>query len=195
MPASPGFVKVRFGLTRNIAGSHSPYSGQVKTLHRAGDRWKADFLLPPMARTNAAEWIAFLISLRGPIGTFWGFDPAATSPRGSAAGTPVVNGASQTGTTLATRGWTPSQTGALKAGDFFGLENRYHMLAADADADGAGNASLEIEPALRSSPADGAALVTAGPKCLMRLTSPEQSWDEGIMFYQGLAFSAVDSLD
>ena len=82
-------------------------------------------------------------------------------PQGVASGSPLVNGASQSGRTLVTDGWTPSTTGILKAGDFIGIagQTKVYMVTADATSDAAGNATLTIEPALMATPADNAALV------------------------------------
>lgn len=46
---------------------------------------------------------------------------------GVATGTPLVNGAGQTGASLVTDGWTNSTTGILKAGDVFTIANVYSI--------------------------------------------------------------------
>ena len=86
---------------------------------------------------------------------------------GTKAGTPLVNGATQTGANLVTDGWTAS-TAALKQGDVFTIANvfRVHpetkqstgipqqfVATANATADGTGNLTIAISPAI----------VTAGP--------------------------------
>ncbi len=67
-------------------------------------------------------------------------DPVNTSPRGAATGTPLVKGASQTGNTLTTDGWTTGVTGILKAGDWIqlgtGSTSTLHKLQQAADSDG-----------------------------------------------------------
>lgn len=99
---------------------------------------------------------------------------------GAQAGTPLVNGASQTGTSLITDGWTAATT--IKKGTVFTLasvnavnpQNRtstgslqQFVVTADATADGSGNATLSIYPAITASgafqtvtgsPADNAAI-------------------------------------
>jgi len=47
--------------------------------------------------------------------------------KGVATGTPLVNGASQTGASLVTDGWTNSVTGILKTGDIFTIAGVYHV--------------------------------------------------------------------
>lgn len=75
---------------------------------------------------------------------------------------------------MVTSGWPVSAT-VLQYGDFFSLgaaeQTRLHQVTADAVSNGAGQASLQFVPALRSSPANGAALVVNAPQVHLRLTS------------------------
>lgn len=102
--------------------------------------------------------------------------------KGVATGTPLVNGATQTGASLITDGWTASQTPILKAGDIFTLAGVYavnpiskastgtlqqFVATAAANSDGAGNSTIAISPSITTSgayqtvsgsPADNAAI-------------------------------------
>jgi hypothetical protein len=85
---------------------------------------------------------------------------------GVGTGTPLIKGASQTGSTINTDGWTISQTGILKAGDLvkFAAIDTVYEITADCDSDGAGDATLPINPPVFSggSPGDNTAVtVTA----------------------------------
>lgn len=104
---------------------------------------------------------------------------------GTLAGTPLVNGASQTGASLITDGWTNS-TAALKTGDVFTIAGVYavhpetkatlgylqqFVATADGTADGSGNLTISISPSIvtsgafqnvSGSPADNAAITTVG---------------------------------
>lgn len=196
MPATPGLRASRFGLARNVALFESPLSGAQQTLERPGARWTAEYTLPPMRRTAAARWIAFLAGLRGRTGTFKGFDPDARAPQGSGAGAPLVKGAGQTGTLLATDGWAPSSV-VLMAGDYLSFalpDQRLHMVVEDATSDGAGNATLSVEPALRVSPTDDAPIATTEPFGLFRLASDEIGWDADHVGRFGLVFAAIEAL-
>ncbi len=88
------------------------------------------------------------------------------TPLGSTGGTPLVNGASQTGTTINIDGATASQTPWIKGGDvvtFAGLTLVYEITA-DANSDGSGLVVLPISPAIFSggSPANNAAVTVTG---------------------------------
>jgi len=84
---------------------------------------------------------------------------------GAGGGTPLVNGADQSGTSLVTDGWTASAAVRMKAGDCFtvaGLDVLFRATA-DISSDGSGNATITIEPPIvaGSSPANNAALTIA----------------------------------
>ena len=104
-----------------------------------------------------------------------------THTRGALGGTPLTNGAGQTGASLITDGWTAS-TKVLLKGDIFTLPGVYRVnpqsrqstgalqqfvVTADATSDGSGDLTLAISPSIvttgarqnvDAAPADGAAL-------------------------------------
>ena len=104
---------------------------------------------------------------------------------GTKAGTPLVNGASQTGASLVTDGWTASSA-ILKKGDIFTVAGVFKVhpeskastgilqqfvVTADISADGTGAATIAISPSIvvtgatqnvSGSPADNAAITVAG---------------------------------
>ena len=197
MPSSPGFQASRFRLQRRTVVFESAFTGAVQTLERQGAMWAGEYRLPPMLRGQAAPWVAFMVALRGRVGTFKGFDPDARTPRGQGTGTPLVKGAGQTGNGLATDGWTPSVTGILKAGDYVSLAlptQRLYQVVEDANSDGSGNATLAIEPALRESPNDNAALTVTNPFTLFRLVSDEAAWEADRLGVFGVSFQAIEAL-
>lgn len=105
---------------------------------------------------------------------------------GPLGGTPLVNGASQTGASLVTDGWTAAAAARLKQGDVFTIagvfavnpQNRQStgalqqfVVTADTSSDGSGNATIPIYPAITTSgayqnvsagPADNAAITVVG---------------------------------
>lgn len=145
---------------------------QARAFGQMGRRWTEEF--PPILLTDAAArgWLAQVQSFWS-NGTFLDVvHRSYLTPNGSGAGTPLVNGASQVGASLNTKGWATGQT-VLKAGDLIriaGLNVCFDILA-DAVSDGSGLATLSINPPIPtgSSPADNAALtVTAVPiRCLI----------------------------
>ncbi len=91
---------------------------------------------------------------------------APTHTNGAYAGTPVVNGGGQTGSSIVTNGWTASITGLLNIGDKFTLSGVYavnpitkvnlpnlrnFVVTSVTNSDGSGNATIGIYPPITTS--------------------------------------------
>jgi len=181
-----------------VGVSASPFTAQQQVYKHQGEWWEAEVTLPPMKRATAEQVSAFLLKMKGRYGTFLLGDPANTSPRGVGTGTPLVNGAGQTGSSLVTDGWTVSTTGILKAGDWIQLgtasSTTLHKVLDDVNSDGSGNATLELFPRIRTSPDDDAAITVSSPKGIWRLASNqmEYSIDEASVY--GITFACIEAL-
>lgn len=172
LPTNKSAQRVTISAMVAVAVSRSPSSYAQQVQRFSGQKWKAEVTLPPMARADAEEWIAFLLKLNGPEGTFLLGDPAAKTPRGTAGGSPLINGASQTGQTIITDGWAHSET-VLKRGDYIQLGQRLYKALDDVTTDGSGNATFDIWPRLRESPADNSTIITSSCVGLFRLTDSD----------------------
>jgi hypothetical protein len=194
---TPGPQKLVLTGRTMVSFSQSPFSGVQQVNEWPAEWWEAEVSLPPMRRVTAEAWTTFLLALRGRSGTFYLGDSAAKTPRGVATGTPVVNGAGQTGKSLATRGWTISITGILKAGDYLqvgsGATKRLYKNLTDANSDGSGNATFDIFPRLRESPADGAAITLSTTQGTFRLQDNARSWDIDEALIYGIQFKALEA--
>jgi hypothetical protein len=173
-----------------VAVAVSPFTGKQQTQAHQGQWFEAEISLPPMYRADAAPWIAFLMKLNGMEGTFLAGDPSYRASRGTIAGTVLVNGAhSARAKTLALKGMTAGTT--LLAGDYIQLgsssASRLHAVLSDVTADGSGNATLDIWPALRTSYSDSAAVTYNSPVGLWRLATNEMPND----FSPGQIFSGI----
>jgi len=160
IPTVPNFTSSSFYLQFNTQEFVSDISRAVQRVQLSGPRWVASYSLPAMTRDTAVEWITFFNSLRGNQNTFDAFDPEGKFPRGSGGGVPLVNGASQTGTSLITDGWPLSQTGILLKGDYFSVNGELKQITVNANSDGGGNSTITFDPPLRDSPADDALITT-----------------------------------
>lgn len=198
LPTTSGIMRVRLVANDVVGVSQSPFTAVQQVYRYTGQFWEADITLPPMKRADAEYWISFLLKLNGPFGTFLMGDPNGATPRGIATGTPLVNGAGQTGNELITDGWTTSQTGILKAGDYIqlgtGATSRLYKVLDDVNSDGSGNATLTVWPDLRSAPADNAAITVSNTKTTFRLNSAQTSWDINEATIYGLTFGAREAL-
>ena len=119
-----GIAQINLIARNATALTQSPFTYAQQAQRNTGARWEADIVLPPMKAQLPSRGSRFP-KLYGPYGTFLLGDPIGATARGSASstpGTPLVNGASQTGDTLAIDGLPASASGCLKAGDYSQLE-------------------------------------------------------------------------
>lgn len=182
-----------------VGASASPFTGQQQVFVHQGKWWQARVLtLRDMPRADAEAWISFLVRLNGREGTFLLGDPTARIPRGSAGGAPVVDGADQTGQTLATRGWPVSTTGVLLPGDFLqvdtGANARLYKVLSQVDSDAGGLATIDVWPSIRDKPADGIPIATTDTVGLFRLASNENGWRWRAPTRTQIEFEAVEAI-
>lgn len=86
LPSHTGIRSVELRATNAVAYSRSPFTFAGQAFAYPGQMWQADVTLPPMKRADAEQWIAWLVSLRGQLGTFTMGDPLCKTPRGTALG-------------------------------------------------------------------------------------------------------------
>jgi hypothetical protein len=196
--ATKAIQSIEIRAVNAVAYSRSPFTFAGQAFAYSGQMWTADVTLKPMKRADAEQWVAWLISLRGQLGTFLLGDPNGATARGAATGTPLVNGASQTGGSLVIDGAATSVTGWLKAGDYIQLgsngSSRLHKVLADANSDGSGNVTVDIWPHIRTAPADNATVTVSSAKGLFRLSSNEQAWSVNEASIYGMTFAAMEAV-
>ena len=187
---------------RNVVGiSQSPFTLKQQVISHSGQQWEAEITLPPMTRAEGEEWVSFLVKLKGQQGTFLLGDPSGATPRGSAAstpGTPLVNGADQTGGSLTIDGAPANASGYLKAGDYIQLGTSssatLHKVLNDVTTSGSGEANIDIYPSIRTAPADNAAVTVSSAKGIFRLASNETNWSINEVTHFGITFAAVEAI-
>jgi len=198
LPTHTGIRSINLRAVNQTAMSMSPFTYKQQIHNHSGQRWEAEITLPPMARADAEQWIAWLLSLNGRAGTFQLGDPLGATPRGALGGSPLVNGAGQTGSSLTIDGCTPSVTGWLKAGDYIqlgsGATATLHKVLQDVDTNGSGQASIDIWPSMRTAPADNSVVVVNSAKGNFRLNSNEVDWSITEASTYGLVFACVESI-
>lgn len=196
-PSTPAPKRIRPAATNIVAGSVSPFTGQQQLYLHQGEFLAFDVELPAMLRDDAEEWLAWLLSMRGRYGTCLFGDASGRVPRGSALGTPVVNGGGQSGIVLNTDGWMANSAGVLLPGDYIqlgtGASSRLHKVLTTVSSDLYGNALVDIWPRLRESPADADPITLTNTKGRFRLAGNVASWDIDIIIY-GVTFQLVEAI-
>jgi hypothetical protein len=188
------FTAARVGAAFNNAASLS-LSRKVQVVRHPGDLLRLAVRLPPMAREDAAAWVAWGMEMNGRFGTSYAWDPVQklNGARGAYGGTPLVAGGSQTGFSLDLDG-VSNVTGWAKQGDWVQVGGRMKMVTQDADSTG-GAVTLALSPGIWAgeSPADNDPVVTGSDvKGIFRLTSDEIEWDISTAQHFGLEFSLIE---
>lgn len=183
---SIGIANISLGAENAVAVSSSPFTYKQQVIQHPGQRWTATVTIPPVRREFAEPWVAFLLALRGQVGTFLLGDPAGAAPRGTATSATI------TGTTGASS-VSVTMTGTLLAGDYIqlgsGSDATLHKVVQDQN----GSGTLEIWPALRKDRTAVSATLTSA-RGLFRLATNQQNWSINESSVYGITFDAVEAL-
>ena len=192
-----GIDSLRFTNIHSVAMLRSPWSFATQTQQHSGEMFGAEVSIAPCNRVQAAPWIAFLASLRGPVGTFYlPVEKVAQTPRGAATGTPVVNGSVSSGSeTIATKGWSNNITNILRKGDYIQIGVRLYQILSDHNTDGSGYTTVDVFPSVREALVDNTPITTSNPKGLFRLDSSEiTTYEADAERLYSISFTAVEAL-
>lgn len=156
----------------NTAIKRSVLTGAIQTISRPGSRWELDLTWENLYGDHREDVLAFFVRLNGAehrvrLSALYG-----KTQRGAFGGSPVVDGAGQTGSSINLTGAFTGITDWIKAGDFLQIGNNLYQATADADSDGSGDVTVNIQPQLRSSPSNGASVTVESPYGQFILISP-----------------------
>ena len=197
LPTATGIKTQNWKLERIVAVTESPFTNQQQVFEHDGAQWSATMTLPPMKKDNASIWLAFFLSLRGRRGTFKLGDQDKKTIQGTATGTILVNGASQTGNQVALDGFANSTNNVFKAGDYIQINSYLYMVIEDVNSNGSGEANVKIEPALRSGIEtinDDTTVLYSNTTTIMRLDTNEFNWDTNQVSVYGISFACSEVL-
>ena len=185
-PTSIGIANITLYANNAVAISQSPFTFQQQIIQHAGQRWTASVSIPPVRRDLAEPWNAFLLALKGPVGTFLLGDPNAKAPRGTASTATLTGTAGSSSPTI-------TMTGTLLAGDYIQLGSGGTATLHKVLVDRSGNGTIEIWPKLRASVTDATVTLnnTVGR---FRLSSTQQSFSIDSASIYGISFDCVEAL-
>ena len=190
------FRSINMRLVRAVAMTESAFTLQQQVYQYDGARWEMEITLPPLTYTEARAWEAFIVSLRGMRGTFLMGHPLHDAPQGTATNVLLNGQAVVRSTSIAVDGATEGQT--LKAGDYFqlgsGNDSHIHQVVQDATFNASGQATLDIEPPLRTTYANNTALDLTFPKGVWRLASNDIGWSVDQASIHGFTIPCVEAL-
>lgn len=173
-PTSPEFASVGFSSEQATITSTTD-SGKMFTVQTDGQRFKFSASYPPMNRSEFAPVYAFIMKQRSQKETFQIALPDLKNAKGNVSGSITVSGSHSAGdTTIDITGISNT----IKAGDFvkFG-HSKVYMVVEDATGDSSNDATITIEPPLRTALADTEAVTYDGVEFTVRLTNDVQQFN------------------
>ena len=186
LPTSIGIAEITLSANNAVAISQSPFTFQQQIIQHPGQRWTASVSIPPVRRDLAEPWVAFLLAMNGPVGTFLLGDPNAKAPQGTATSATITGAARSSSPTI-------TMTGTLLAGDYIqigsGVTATLHKVLQDRN----GTGTIEIWPALRSV-ASSAAVTLTNTVGRFRLSGTQQSFNINDASIYGISFDCVEAL-
>jgi hypothetical protein len=198
-PASPGFRSIVLRINDTVAEARSPFTAMSQVQEWPGaDWWEAEIEMPPLCGHDTAAWRAWLMALQGKKNVFQIGDQSQPMPLNPVtSSTPVCatsGGANLTGAVnLVTRGWRASQARILVPGDYLQVGYRLHAVLQPVSTDSGGNATINIGPSLRESPADGTPIILNQPKGLFRLADNARSISIAVTRLAAVGFKCVEA--
>lgn len=195
LPAYFPIEEQSFALEGHVSVFESPLSRASQQQVRGGSRWMSEVTLAPMTMQQARPILSWLEDVQAHGHFFTLGDVEAGTALGVATGAPVLDGASQTGSTLNTRGWTASTAGILQAGDFIQIGDELKRVVSDVNSNASGEAEVNITPPLRGTFADGVGIQVSNTGALMRLVDNNQArYESGADGTVTIRLSAVEVL-
>lgn len=180
-------------LITNTKTFRSPLTNSVQTATRKGSLWRVTMAFNNLQGDDRAVMQAFLVKLNGQEHRFTLSDDAYTR-RGAAGGTPLVNGASQTGSAIVVDGATASVNNWLRAGDQISFGGQLFILTSDANTNGSGGTTLYLSPPMRRSPADDTAIDVTAPITGTFMLANNPSWSNTPGIFSSFKLEAVEDV-
>lgn len=193
--------EMRIETVNAVSRNVSPYTFQTQVQAYSGVARLFRFQLRPLYKDEAGQWLAWLDALNGGAELCLIGDAHNRDPQGSASttpGAPLVAGGSQTGLELDVDGLPLSTNGYLLAGDWIqlgsGEDARIYRITADVNTDGAGAATFDIFPALRTSPANDSAVIVSDTVCAARLVDNAWQYEVNRDHLHDIEFQVMEAL-
>lgn len=154
----------------------NPLIGSIRTRAVPGYRWRGRLTWGDLYPPDSAKVESFLTTLRGQENRLMLWNIMRPDIYGLGGGSPLVNGANQTGDLIVIDGAAHSITNWVLPGDMIGFDDILVMVKTAANTDGSGNVTVHFEPPMWKSPADNAPVALSMPKGRFVNISNEVSW-------------------
>jgi hypothetical protein len=173
-PTSPVFSSLGFTSQQDTKITTTD-SGKVFATQIDGQRFKFSASYPPMRRTVFSPVIAFIMKQRSRKETFQITLPDLSDAKGDVSGIVSTRASANAGATSVD---IQNITGTIKAGDFikFNTHSKVYMVVEDATGDVSNEATLTIEPPLRSNVASDVTVLYDNVPFTVRLANDVQEF-------------------
>lgn len=182
-----------FELVTNTKTFKSPLSGAIQTVSRKGSYWKTTMTFSNLTGAQRSVLQAFISKLDGQTHRMRIRDYGSVRYGNASSGSPVVKGASQTGSTLLADGASLSTSAYFAAGDYISFNNELHMVTADVDSDGSGNLAIPLAPPIRKSPDDNESIEYLAPYGVFMMTNTP-SWSTQSLYVSNITIEAIEDV-
>lgn len=176
-PASLKTASAQWTARTVVASTSSAFTGQQQVIAHQGEWWELQIDIPATASRQTADEIeAFIIGLRGQLGTFTYGDKLRTLPRGTISTVANAARAGGTGNVAGTSRLTiVTGQGSFAVGDWFSVANQLHRVVQVVNA-----TNFEIFPKFRTTIPSLTVLTVVNPTGLFRLLdNPVISYPKG----------------
>lgn len=182
-----------FELVTNTKTFQSPLSKSVQTVSRKGSYWKTSMVFSNLSGAQRSVLQAFIAKLDGQAHRMRIRDYGFVRYGSASSGTPVVKGASQTGSTLLADGASLSTSSYFAGGDYISFNNELHMVTSDVDSDASGNLSIPLAPPIRKSPDDNESIEYVAPYGVFMMTNNPQ-WRTQSTYISSITIEAIEDV-
>lgn len=202
MPTS-GLTSLSWTNATSSTITKSPFSFQGQAQSYGGAIRYASITVENLSREEAEDWVGFLDSLNGTMGTFLFGDPMATAPIGVGGGGSLtvrsVNNTTRDMISVNTNYTGSNVVNWLKRGDWIQIGSEinsrlYKVVSPSVTVFGSNSASSNIVlwPTFRRNPIVGEAVIINSPKGLFRRSSAAYSYTEDNGCKYGLSFDCEE---
>jgi hypothetical protein len=162
------------------------WGGDIQRLNRAGSRYAIDVVMPVMTYADAQDWSA--IEDETATVTMLIMQPGLDT---GAPGTPLVNGAAQSGTSLIIDGLTPRYVIRNRQWLTVTTGGRIYAYRAKGEtvANGSGEATVPLETMLRAVHGNNDPVELAEPRIEGFATVPNDAWTTNTAGHVALSFT------
>lgn len=189
-PANPGALKQL---------SHSGLL-QIRNTLQVGWTWEEVYPLLSVANVDHMELFAFITETwnRGLIHTVTHplVPGSGRAPNGLGTAGVLVDGASQVGSTILTDQWPINTPNCVRGGDVltFAGDDAVYMVTAAAGSNASGEVTIPINPPLRQSPANNAAVTTTGVQYTVTIMAKSRFPRGRVIYYADLTVVLTEAL-